>query len=127
MVAANGCVGGLMPRAKSDKIITHRIEMGKWERDQIAPIVQLTGFATSVSLVGAAAAAGVGVYALYWAYDALYGIAGRISDSIEGSIDVVQGAIPSDIPGAGGTLQAGFARRWITRNFGIKFPKWMGD
>ena len=116
-----------MPRARSDKIITHRIEMGKWERDQIGPIVQMTGLATSVSLVGAAAALGVGVYALYWAYDSLYGIAGKISESIANSQERLQEVIPSDIPGAGGTLESGFARRWLERNFGINFPDWMGS
>ena len=58
-----------MPKAKPDQVITHRIELGTWERQNIGKPISETAMATSVLagagvlLVGAGAAAAA--YALW--------------------------------------------------------------
>ncbi len=70
-----------MPRAKSDSIVTHRIELGKWERDKLAPAIQLATYAGSIGVVGVGAGAALAAYGLWWFFDAGWGIGQNIKDA----------------------------------------------
>ena len=67
-----------MPRKASDQVITHRIEMGAWEREHIGePIASAASKASLIAsgaMVVGAAGLGLGAWGLYWFFDAVYGI-----------------------------------------------------
>ena len=67
-----------MPRKASDQVITHRIEMGAWEREHIGkPVATAASNAsliTSGAMVVGAGGVVLGAWALYWFFDAVYGI-----------------------------------------------------
>jgi hypothetical protein len=71
-----------MPRAPSNQYVTHRVELGVWERKQVekqlAPM-QLKAAAEASAYVVAAGALGVAAYGLFWWFDAVGGIKERIS------------------------------------------------
>ena len=73
-----------MPKRKPDQVITHRIELGTWEREHIATPVTtsktVSNLANSVSGVVAAGAIGLAAYGLYWFFDAGWEIRGKIKD-----------------------------------------------
>lgn len=75
-----------MPKAKPTQVITHRIEMGQWERDNIGkPVAETAQNAKMISSIGIAGI-GVGViagaYAAYKIGRSLYGWADDIYDGI---------------------------------------------
>lgn len=64
-----------MPRVASNQIITHRIELGKWERDNIGkPVAETAQVARVISSAGIAAA-GIGVVAAVYALWQFWGVA----------------------------------------------------
>ena len=71
-----------MPKRKPDQVITHRIELGTWERDNIATPVasskQVSNLANSVSGILVAGGLGLAAYGLYWFFDAGWGIRNEI-------------------------------------------------
>ena len=73
-----------MPKRAPDQVITHRIELGSWEREHIATPVTtsktVSNLANSVSGVVAAGAIGLAAYGLYWFFDAGWEIRGKIKD-----------------------------------------------
>ena len=79
-----------MPRARSDKIWTHRIEMGKWERDSLGPIIQMSTLAASAGVVAVGGAAALAAYGLFWFFDATAGIRNDIKTNLGGAVDEVQ-------------------------------------
>lgn len=65
-----------MPRRPPDQIITHRIELGGWEREQVKDVkstLVLTGVAVSAAALASAAAIAVTAYATFWSLKKLYG------------------------------------------------------
>jgi hypothetical protein len=72
-----------MPRRASDSVVTHRIELGMFERKAFeawqAP-KQIEAIARAAGYVGGAAALGVAAYGLFWFFDATVNIKSRIGD-----------------------------------------------
>ena len=104
-----------MPRRASDSVVTHRIEAGVWEREQVKPIITAAtvasyGIAASaVAAAGGIALAGVGVY---YALRKSYAFAGEVFDDVKEVIDdakeAVAGvvALPGDVASASNPLGA---------------------
>ena len=73
-----------MPKRKPDQVITHRIELGSWEREHIATPVatskQVSNLANSVSGIVIAGGLGLAAYGLYWFFDSGWEIRGKIKD-----------------------------------------------
>ena len=73
-----------MPKAKPTQVITHRIEMGQWERDNIGkPIATTVSNAkviTSVAMVGGAGALGLAAYGLYWFFESVWSISDKAEE-----------------------------------------------
>ena len=55
-----------MPKAKPTQVITHRIELGAWERDNLGKPVAET--AQTASMISSLGVAGVGVSAIFATY-----------------------------------------------------------
>ena len=72
-----------MPWAKPTSIIEHRIALGKWERDQIGPAIQIGTLGTGLGMVAIGGAAVLAAYGLYWFFDAGWGIVQRIENAAE--------------------------------------------
>ena len=74
-----------MPKAKPTQIITHRIELGQYERDRLGPFIESKAVANNLQSAGIAIA-GLGVvagaYAAYKIGHSLYGWADDIYDGI---------------------------------------------
>jgi len=75
-----------MPRMKPNQVITHRIELGSWEREHIATPVatskQVSNLANSVSGIVIAGGLGLAAYGLYWFFDSGWDIRGKIKDHV---------------------------------------------
>ena len=73
-----------MPRKKSDQVITHRIELGAWERENIgkpvAETAQAASAATSLGVVALGGGALLAAYCLYVAWDVIGDTAERVGD-----------------------------------------------
>jgi hypothetical protein len=75
-----------MPRKSSNQYITHRIELGVWERKQLekqAIPMQIESVARASGYVGVAAAMGLAAYGLYWFFDAGWGITKNIAGALD--------------------------------------------
>lgn len=71
-----------MPRAPSNQYVTHRIELGVWERKELEKQLvpkQIEAVARASGYVMAGAALGVAAYGLFWYFDSAYDIKDRIS------------------------------------------------
>jgi len=75
-----------MPKRKPDQVITHRIELGTWERDNIAAPVaatkQVSNLAGSVSGIAVGGALALAAYGLYWFFDSAFDIRSKIKDHV---------------------------------------------
>ena len=73
-----------MPRKKSDQVITHRIELGGWERENIgkpvAETAQAASLATSTGVVLLGGGALLAAYCLYVAWDVISDTAERFAE-----------------------------------------------
>ena len=87
-----------MPRKASDQVITHRIEMGAWEREHIGKPIAETAQAASlvasggILLLGGGAA--LAAYCLYWFWntvDDIVDAAGSTGNGLWGAIPIVGG------------------------------------
>lgn len=83
-----------MPRAKSDQIVTHRIEMGKWEREQLTPVLRMGRIASSVGAVTAGAGMFLAAYGLWWFFDAGWGITKNIKEAADNYWEAVKAGNP---------------------------------
>jgi len=76
-----------MPKAKPTQVITHRIEMGAWERENIGkPISETAQSASILSSVGVAAFGTASVFAAYalWKF---WGVFEFASEKIRSGVD----------------------------------------
>ena len=72
-----------MPRARSDSVVTHRLELGVWERKQFEQQAiprQVEAGAKAAGYLMLAGAAGIAAWGLYWFFDAGWGIRSNITD-----------------------------------------------
>jgi hypothetical protein len=90
-----------MPKRKPDQVITHRIEMGAWEREHIGkPVSTTLGIARIVSsgaLVVGAGGIALAAYGLYYFFDKVYGAfenLGKLNEEIFGPIFNLVGPTP---------------------------------
>lgn len=110
-----------MPRKGSDQYVTHRIELGVWERKQLekqAIPLQIESTAKAAGYVVAAGALGLAAYGLYWFFDAGWGITKNITEAL-GDITTIdeddawwETPLSVAIPGIGITRQ-------VRRIFGV--------
>lgn len=80
-----------MPRKGSDQYVTHRLELGVWERKQIEKQLipkQIESTAKAAGYVAAGGAMALAAYGLFWALDALYGIVDKAANSPVGEAAV---------------------------------------
>lgn len=76
-----------MPKAKPTQVITHRIEMGAWERENIGkPISETAQSASMISSIGVAAfgVASVGAAYALWKF---WGVFEYAKEKVEGFVD----------------------------------------
>ena len=82
-----------MPRVKSDSTVTHRIEMGAWERENIGkPVAEASEAAallSSVGILALGAGAAIAGYSLYWFWQIGEKIVERASDVAESDSPLV--------------------------------------
>ena len=80
-----------MPKRKPDQVITHRVELGTWERDNIIkPIVGAKVVDSTVTSVAKAGAVALGAGVLYIGWfvtDAMFGWVGDAKDIVGGVFD----------------------------------------
>jgi hypothetical protein len=74
-----------MPRRPSDSVVTHRIELGVKEREQLDAVVapiQFARIATGAGIVVGAGAIALASYGLWWFFDSREKITERAKDAI---------------------------------------------
>ena len=79
-----------MPKAKPTQVITHRIELGAWERENLGKPVAET--AQSASMISSIGVAGVGVAAIGATYAVwkLWGVFEYAKEKVMAASDVIE-------------------------------------
>jgi len=78
-----------MPKAKPTQVITHRIELGAWERENLGKPVSETAQAASMLSSLGVAAIGAGAVAASYALWKFWGVFDYAKEKVEGFVDTV--------------------------------------
>ena len=91
-----------MPKAKPTQVITHRVELGEWERQNVVrPITDVKivkDAATGVSYLVFAGAFGVAAFILWQVMEELYGWFSGLVDRIPTNVEEVTQQSPTGSP-----------------------------
>jgi hypothetical protein len=91
-----------MPKSKPTQVITHRVELGEWERQNILkPITEVRvvkDAATGTAYLVAAGAFGVAVFILWQVMEELYGWFSGLIDRIPTNVEEVTQNSPTGSP-----------------------------
>ena len=111
-----------MPKRKPDQVITHRIELGTWERDNIAAPVaatkQVSNLAGSVSGIAVGGALALAAYGLYWFFDSAFDIRSKIKDNVVNEA-VEAGMTPEEYEAVMNDPRMPIAQRILTTVLGL--------
>ena len=80
-----------MPKAKPDQVITHRIELGTWERNNLQGQLEaktINEAAGAVQKIGLTVVAGGALYVAWFVLDELYGWIEKAADAVGAVTDV---------------------------------------
>ena len=111
-----------MPRAKPDSVIEHRIALGKWERDQIAPAIQLATVGTTVGIVAAGSGIALAAYGLYWFFDSGWGIRNKIRNHVDDLIER-QGIDRQQVEDVADRVER--SSGWTPTGIGFRISNWI--
>jgi hypothetical protein len=117
----------MMPKAKPNQIIVHRLEAGTWERDNLlkpaADIAKTVAFFKTGAIVVVCAGVGVAGYGAYWFLRGLGNTAQDISDWWDGVANFSERPVVSSDTFKSDPDKPGYAKDGTPRNlFGL--PGW---